>query len=73
MFYWVVKTSLICNFVLPRCRMNLLDTTIEYEQAVENTREKGSKEHLHPKSFNKTVLSWLCITLLSEEYVKSKQ
>ena len=43
MFDWVINTPLICNFVLVLvswsfviCRIELLDTPVEYENAVRN-------------------------------------
>ena len=37
MFDWVLNASLICSFILP-CSFSFLESLIEYENAVENTR-----------------------------------
>ena len=37
MFDWVLNAPLICSFVLP-CSFSFLESPIEHENAVENTR-----------------------------------
>ena len=58
------------------CRIELLDTSIEFENAVENTCEKGSKEKLQLKSFSKTVIAFAkyfqYLNYCSKEFYMSK-
>ena len=55
---------IVFSWSLLTCRIELLDTPAEYKNAVENSREKCSKENLQLKSSYKTVITLTCSTFL---------